>query len=139
MKELIEEFGESIIYGFIGIICMVLLLVYSGVVVRDSDVVIKEETYNSDTYSESESPVLKISDQVVIVEQNSSGYEADEIATTLSNIGAYTTLNTNEVKVKGVVDTSKEGTYNVKIIASNDYGRSEDNIAVIVNNINHSY
>lgn len=139
MKELLGEFGNSITYAIISVLCLVMLLIYGGFAVSDVDFVVKTSSYDSDSLDKTAVPTLTINNQVVIVDQNSDGYEQSEIAATLSSLGVFTASNSNSVKVDSDVNTAKEGTYNVKITASNDYGKCEENIAVVVNGPNHRY
>lgn len=156
MKNIISEYSNALYYAFICLISIILIFISVRLIVKNDSTPLKTITYNSDSYDADIAPIIRINNNVLIIDKDSAGYE-DNVATlnTLKNNRifdvtlngeSYTEYNKNKndeekikVKIKGKINSAKAGTYNIEVIATNKYSTSTDGITVMVKDNNNSY
>lgn len=140
MKDLIGEYGYSIYYGIISLLCIIMFIFTCRTVVTNVPSPYKTVTYNSDSYSKADAPIITLKKNTLIIDKNSLGYStADEILASLKANDIYSISTNATVKVRGKINVSKEGNYNIDIVASNKYATSTAGVTISVLDSNNTY
>lgn len=140
MQVLIKQYGMTLVYGIVAAICVVLVFSFAGKLLGESKYLTKNVVYNSNSYDKESVPKITCTASIVEIEKNIDGYSsADEVLESLYSNNIISVDNYNTISLSGKVNTKKEGTYNVKIIATNEAGKTAKNIAIIVSDSSHLY
>lgn len=133
MKNIIKEFGDSLFYALISLICIFMFIVACTVIFSKSPTPYKQSTYNSNSYEKDEAPIISLNQNTLLVKKNAKGFSnSDETLKSLKDNNVYNVKQYDGLYVKGNIDTSKVGNYNVELIASNNYSLTTAGITISV-------
>lgn len=152
MKTVLDEYGQAIFYAIVGMIALIIFILGISRITATDPVPYKQSVYNADVYDDEQAPVIRLKYNMVEAEVGESGYATEaQILSTLQDKEVYcVTINGVEtspadnsdltVTVRGSVDTSHEGTYNISLVASNKTITNTAGVTVcVLKEKTHSY
>jgi hypothetical protein len=137
MNYLLKEYGMTLLYAVLAVISLFFVITFAGIIFSQTKYIVKDTTYSSDVYDSENVPTITVFQDVLEIEPKDTKYKSDEILNTLISENIVAINGADDISIYGKVNIKQEGTYNLKIVALNGYGKSVKNMAVVVKSYNH--
>ncbi|MCT7397677.1 hypothetical protein N5B56_01080 [Eubacterium sp. LFL-14] len=138
MVQLLKRYGEIIFYAITTVVALGLLIYGSCLAIRGFQVaqmskVTKTFSYSSKPDESDEVPEIDYDKQMIVITKHSRGYDTENnIVRSLQDNGLINISGASQVDVYGEVNSDREGSYNINIVAKNSEGKSSANLVIVV-------
>ena len=137
MVQLLKRYGEIIFYAITTVVALGLLIYGSCLAIRGFQVaqmskVTKTFSYSSKPDESDEVPEIDYDKQMIVITKHSRGYDTGNIVRSLQDNGLINISGASQVDVYGEVNSDREGSYNINIVAKNSEGKSSANLVIVV-------